>query len=487
MDITISKANGKDAVSLLSLTNDQSKAYDELIKFINTDFNPNDFKRALSGAAGTGKTYLLKALIKNCGMSYHAIGCSAPTHKACRVMSESIKINGVNVNTLQSDLGLKINFDAEKFDINNPPFDPKGRIKIGEYKLYIVDEASMIPRSLCIFLERTCKTNGCKLIYVGDNSQLSPVNEKKSAAFTGIKLYTLKQIVRQEKDNPIKYLLELLRYDIKHKTFSFLNYISKNKVAFDVDNIKGFQVCNEQEFNQIVYNNFNDEHITNNVDFVKIVAYTNNCVSSWNKIVRESIISDADKSVITKNDLIISYVTLVDKFNDTIIKNSEEYIIKDVVNYTHPKYNIKGFMIRFIAIHGGQSTTPLFVVDHKDRTSVLQYINISNDLIHNAKVARPVTRSQRWKEYFEFKESCLLLTNILDNTGKIIFSRDLDYGFAVTSHKSQGSTYDTTLVDVNDIVYDKFGHPYPDAEEINRRLYVACSRCKNKLYLKFGQ
>ena len=50
----------------------------------------------------------------------------------------------------------------------------------------------------------------------------------------------------------------------------------------------------------------------------------------------------------------------------------------------------------------------------------------------------------------------------------------------------QGSTFDTALVDVNDIVYNKFGQPYTDAEEINRRLYVACSRCKNKLYLKFG-
>ena len=36
------------------------------------------------------------------------------------------------------------------------------------------------------------------------------------------------------------------------------------------------------------------------------------------------------------------------------------------------------------------------------------------------------------------------------------------------------------------IVYDKFGQPYTDAEEINRRLYVACSRCRSKLYLKFG-
>ena len=43
------------------------------------------------------------------------------------------------------------------------------------------------------------------------------------------------------------------------------------------------------------------------------------------------------------------------------------------------------------------------------------------------------------------------------------------------------------FVDINDIVYDKYGNPYTDAEEINRRLYVACSRSKNKLYLKYGK
>lgn len=487
MDITISKANGRDAVSTLGLTDDQRKAYNALIEFINSEFNPNDFKRALSGPAGTGKTYLLKALIKNCGISYSVIGCSAPTHKACRVLNESIRMGSININTLQSDLGLKINFDVEKFDINNPPFDPKGRIKIDNYKLYIVDEASMIPRGLCIFLEKICKSKGCKLIYVGDDSQLSPVNEKNSAAFKGIELFKLTQIVRQEEDNPIRHLLDLLRYDIKNKTFNFLNYIATNRCAFDTNNIKGYKVCSPTEFNQIVYDNFNDEQIISNVDFAKIVAYTNNCVSAWNKVVRGGIISDADKSVITKNDLIISYVTLVDKFNDCIIKNSEEYILKDVVNYTHPKYGLKGFMVRFIAIHGGKVSSPLFIIDHKDRASIMQYIEISKNLIHNAKVVRSVTRAQRWKEYFEFKESCLLLTNILDNTGKIMFSRDLDYGFSVTAHKSQGSTYDTVLVDVNDIVYDKFGHPYTNAEDINRRLYVACSRCKNKLYMKFGQ
>ena len=81
-NITFSTANGKTAISTLNFTNDQSKAYNELIGFINAPYNKNDYKRALIGAAGTGKTYLVKALIQNSNMSYSTIGLAAPTHKA---------------------------------------------------------------------------------------------------------------------------------------------------------------------------------------------------------------------------------------------------------------------------------------------------------------------------------------------------------------------------------------------------------------------
>ena len=484
----ISQVNSKDTISIVGFTNDQRKAYDALIEFINKPYDVNDCKRALIGAAGTGKTYLIQALIKNCGLSYSTIGLAAPTHKACRVLNESIKIPNIKINTLQSDLGLRLNFDVEKFNIDNPPFDPKGKIKIGNYQLYIVDEASMINRGLVMFLEKTCKTNNCKLIYIGDSSQLAPVNEKYSSTFKGIKSSVLKQVVRQGDDNPISYLLDLLRYDIEHKTFTFLNYISKVNTKFNSDNTKGYLVCDSNKFKELITINFSDEELTRNIDYCKVIAYTNANVAAWNKFIRNSIIADAEKSVITKNDLIISYTTIVNKFNDCIIKNSEEYILKDVVNYTHPKYNIKGFMVRFTAIHGGANTTPLFIVDHKDKFNVQMYVKLSRELINIAKTANSNTRSQRWKDYFSFKEECLLLTNILNsNTSAIEFSRDLDYGFALTAHKSQGSTFDTSFVDVNDIVFDKFGHLYNDAEEINRRLYVACSRCKNKLYLKFDK
>lgn len=488
MNITnLSKSNGKDPASILNFTSGQLKAYNGLLDFINASYDPKDYKRALIGAAGTGKTYLLTALIKNCNLSYSTIGLAAPTHKACRVLAESINIPNVNINTLQSDLGLRLNFDVENFDIDHPPFDPKGKVKIDRYSLYIIDEASMINRSLLTFLEKICKTNRCKIIYVGDESQLPPVKETYSPSFKGVVAYSLTQTVRQGDDNPVSKLLDKLRYDIKHKTFTFLDYIVKNKSEFNIDNTKGFQVCNSSEFNNFIYTNFNDEELTRNVDFAKVIAYTNNCVSFWNKFIRNSIIKDADKSIITRNDLIISYVTIVNKFNECVIKNSEEYIIKEIVNYVHPTYQIKGFMVKFTAIHGGNNTLPLFVVDHNDPNAVRAYANKAYELINSAKTANIKLKNQKWKEYFSFKESCLLLTNIANaSNNSVLYYKDLDYGFSLTAHKSQGSTFDTVFVDVNDMVFDKYGKPYTNAEDINRRLYVACSRCKNKLYLKYG-
>lgn len=269
-----------------------------------------------------------------------------------------------------------------------------------------------------------------------DASQLAPVGEKYSSAFKGVKTYTLKQIVRQGDDNPVSNLLEILRYDISHKSYEFLKYIQRFRSKFNDDYTKGYQVCSPQEFNEIVYNNFNDEALTVNVDYAKVIAYTNAAVSSWNKYIRNSIIADADKSIITKNDLIISYTTIVNQFNECIIKNSEEYIIKDIVNYVDSKYQLRGFMIRFQAIHGGDITTPLFVLDHSDIYTIQKYMQISESMINAAKTTRSTLKAQKWREYFAFKESYLLLTNILGSDGKIKVGRDLDYGFSLTSHKS---------------------------------------------------
>lgn len=482
-DISPVKKENNILESKINFTKDQEIAVNNLIDFIKSKYNPNNYIKGLVGAAGTGKTFILKYIINNCGLSNSVIGLATPTHKACRVLHEA---TGLKVNTIQSDLGLRLNFNIDNFDINNPPFDPMGKIKINKYSLYIIDEASMINKGLKILIERTCKKYECKIIYVGDSFQLAPVKELYSSAFKGIEIFSLNQIIRQGDDNPISELLVILRNDIKNKTFNFLNHIIKNNNKFNLDETKGYEVLNDFSFNKLIVDKFNNEEYTKNVDLLKVIAYTNSCVNFWNKVIRTNIIKNADTSIITKHDLITSYTTIVDEFNSPIIKNSEEYVLKDVVNYRDKIYDLDGFMVRFIAIHGGEVSKPLFILNHNDKFSFQMYCKIHNELIDAAtKANNKYSRAAKWKEYYEFKENVLLLTNISDNSGKIVISRDLDYGFALTSHKSQGSTYNNIFVDVKDIVYNKNRQPYSNAEEINRRLYVACSRAKNKLYLKY--
>ena len=483
--IELASKFSKSRLDCSTFTEDQKIAYANLIEFINEPFNERDFKRGLVGPGGTGKTYLIKTIISNCKFSNSVIGLAAPTHKAATVLETSIRGVSSNVNTLQSDLGLQLNFEIENFDINNPPFDPKGTVKISNYKLYIVDEASMINRDLVTFLEKICKENNTKLIYVGDDSQLAPVGEKYSPAFKGLTAFALTENVRQGEDNPISELLEILRDDILHNTYNFISYVRKFRLAYNKDMTKGYETCDESRFLEVVNTNFSDNQITKNVDFVKVVAYTNNKVSVWNKHIRNTIIKDSDKSIITKNDLLLSYRTIVDQFNQPIIRNSEEYIVNDIVNYVNPEYNIKGFLVRFQAVHGGDISKPLFIVDHTDKSSITIYYNIINVLLKEAMNAKKFDRSSKWRKFYKFTESCLLLTNIRHANGNKCHDRDIDYGFALTSHKSQGSTFDTVCVDMVDMIYDTNGNQYPGLADLNRRLYVACSRCRNKLYLRF--
>ena len=62
--------NTTNKVSISNFTNDQLKAYNELMKFIDSPFDSKDYKRALVGAAGTGKTFLVRALLSNSTLSY---------------------------------------------------------------------------------------------------------------------------------------------------------------------------------------------------------------------------------------------------------------------------------------------------------------------------------------------------------------------------------------------------------------------------------
>ena len=467
----------------IKFTKDQQNAIDGILDFISKPFNNNNYIVGLVGAGGTGKTFITNYIIKNSKLSNSVIKCTSSTHKACRVFSEALK--GKTVDTIQSTFGLRLDLKLEDFDPQNPQFNPIATPKLSNIKLLLVDEASMLPAKLVTFICNKCKEMKIKIIFIGDDFQLAPVNEKESIAFKRCsKLYKLTEIVRQGTFNPINNLLKLLREDINNNTYHFLSFILKNKNYINYNEIgEGFTICDLNMFKEIIDKNFSNEAYTKNIDMYRVIAYTNNCVSNWNNYIRNNIIKNSDKSIITKNDLIMSYETIVNEFMEIVINNSEEYIINDIVNFVESNYGLKGFLIKFQLIHGGKITRPIFVLDHTDRESLIKYYNQLNELINDAKNATGGTRAKKWRKYYDFKKSILLAANILTKDGRILYKRDIDYGFAITSHKSQGSTYDVVFIDIKDMIYDKNNIIYSDINDMLRRLYVACSRAKKELIL----
>ena len=470
----------------VNFTNDQAIAVQGLTDFINSDFNESKFIYGLVGPGGVGKTFVIKYIIRNCKYATSVIRFTAPTHKACRVFSQAL--DGIETFTIQSTFGFRINMNLADFDYKNPQFDPMASPKLDNVELLVIDESSMLPSGLVQYINDICRKRYIKLIYVGDSSQLPPVNERKSTAFdTCVKLFYLNEIVRQGASNPILNILDMLRNDIQKKTTKTISYFARHIGEMNYNEYgEGYSIIGRTDFIQNIATKFQDEEYTTNIDKYKIIAYTNLAVTQWNNFVRKLIIDQADRGIITKNDLVMSYKTIVDEFNAVIINNSEEYIINDIVNYTDAKYNLKGYLIKFQLVNGGQITKPLFVIDHTDKFTILKYVQTLDDLVKEAKCATGAVRSKRWKEYFEFKDKYLIANNITRN-GQIIYQRDLDYGFSITSHKSQGSTYENVFVDVNDIVFDKNGQVYPNIDDMLRRLYVACSRTKNDLIICYGR
>lgn len=479
---------GKDkkVKSSFTFTTDQENTINGIIDFIAEPFSPTKYIVGLTGPGGTGKTFVTNYIITHCKYSNSVIKCASTTHKACRVFSQAI--GNKTVDTIQSTFGLRLDLKLEDFDPNRPQFNPMAKPKLDNIKVLIIDESSMVPAKLVTFICNTCKKLEIKIIFIGDPFQLAPVNETKSIAFDRCyKVYNLKEIVRQAKNNPITGLLDTLRYDIENHSYKFLEYISSNIGINNYNDIdEGFSICNKNSFIQLINNSFSNEEYTKNIDLYRIIGYTNNCISGWNNYIRNNIIKNSDKSIITKNDLIMSYKNVVNEFMECIINNSEEYIINDIVDYVDDKYGFKGFLVKFQAIHGGNITTPLFIIDHKDKFTMQQYYNIITNLIYTAKNANSGTRVNCWKEYYKFKNNYFTAVNIIDKVNNSVHERDIDYGFSITAHKSQGSTYNTVFVDANNMVYNSYGRPYTNQNELLRRLYVACSRASKELVICYG-
>jgi exodeoxyribonuclease-5 len=175
----------------MDLTDHQKWALYQLVKGVRDEKLP---EQSLGGYAGTGKTFLIKYLVK----FFPSFAVAAYTGKAANVLRKK----GIAASTIHSRI-YKPSFDDDGvfFDLNPDPGCDG----------FIIDEASMVSQDIYDDL----KAYNLPMIFVGDHGQLEPVDSKLNLMESPD--YTLEEIHRNAGD--IAKFAEHLRKGLASRGF----------------------------------------------------------------------------------------------------------------------------------------------------------------------------------------------------------------------------------------------------------------------------
>lgn len=452
------------------LNSEQTKAFSELVKFINLlqlnkdkGLSSNPLYFLLNGPGGSGKTYLISNLIDlldSTGLRFQVL---APTHKACNVIRQSLV--GVDVDTVAKFLGYTSDIDNDGETIVTYKWFEKPEI----YKddLLIIDECSMISKDQLEVLKHT-KIN---IIYVGDFCQINPVGEPISDVFN-LDFYGTGTLVKNERikdENLAAIILDYRESVIK-------NHISKKCL------VNTCRISSREAFNKLLIESF-----LNNPDTIYI-AYSNSQVKLYNDLIRKNLFSNTTDSYVSGERLIFSTFYVADsKKYYTSQKVKIEKCQKVTLYLNCPKCVCsKKFKTNFINEVEPPSIeriekcikchTPPSIVSYKPFQFWSLQIEGSNESfykpVEGMKEIYPILYKYRdrakalknkyvWADYYKFQN----MLNV-----------PLEYSYCITVHKSQGSGYQNVFVDMENIFWCK------DEAEKLRLAYTAISRSQSSVY-----
>lgn len=464
-----------------SLNDQQKSALYELEKFI----EDGGTEITLSGYAGTGKSTIIGIFSK---WLDHRIGIgnivyTAPTHRA-NVITKQNNPNA-NVYTLSALFGFTpdtdIAMEQGSLDLRELEFRSKNQVKYEPGQLIIIDEASMVQDGLYEYIQKIVAKDGVSVIYVGDSAQLRPVkSDHISKVFTsdGVPQITLTKVERTG-DNPILKEATRLRRgeglsyqtDINDKGQGVL-YTSDDAIIDK--NLK--QIVTSEEFN------------ADPLHF-RVLTATNAAVSAYNSKIRSLRYGKFAKPFV-KGDIIMGYSNKLRKPDGSYkLVNSGDYVIQNITDTTVKFKTDKGdieFKAFKLSIRPTGSTImddfQITVIDKNEPDSKLfEIVEYKDRLWRMAKEAKQDKQISKYRDLvqmaFNIDNELNITKNLEDNQGRLKIRKAIDYGYAQTVWKSQGSTYSKVLILSNEI--DTFGYGRDVMQLRNELRYVAVSRAKN--------
>jgi exodeoxyribonuclease-5 len=418
----------------------------------------------LAGYSGTGKTSVVKKILDwYCG----GVVVSAPTHKAKRVIGN---ITGRGAETLHSLLGLRADISVESFNPNDPIFNPIAIPRITDHNFVIIDEASMINEDLYNLILDKVINSSTKVLFIGDPAQIPPVGEKISMVFhqTDFESIWLTKIERQCIGNPLLLVANDLRNNLNTIDGGFVRKTSLNENKEGV-----IFTLNKKEFRKMIFEKFLSDEYKKDIDYVKLLAWKNDTVMESNKIIRNELLKDA-KDIVEVNDLLMGYRSVSDaKQRYNIVENSADYKIVKKSKIEKNVHGIWGYRIKLEEkIKKDEfNYQNIFIINSEDENNLHNYAEMHDVLKYKAKLDKRL-----WSKYYEFRRENFLMTDIdkyRNGTARNKFEcigKDIDYGYALTIHKSQGSTYKFAMILETDINQNWL------IKERNQIKYVAFTR-----------
>lgn len=412
-----------------------SEEQSQVIKKIKEFLKSTEVAFSITGAAGTGKTFLMNYLYNKLKNKLPIRFC-APTHKAKLVLE---KATGQKAITLHSLLALTPNLDIFELDFNDLLFKSNSnKLEIPLRGLVICDEASMINDELYKILIQKCGERLTKICFVSDPAQLMPVKSYDISLVYKVPLqFNLSKIYRQSEDNAFLNILETLRS----------RYIDE---FTDCIGNSGSLIC-ETDSTKFLANYI--KHLKKaiaNSDILdtKLTAYTNKRINQFNKIIKNVLF----KEEYNKFEFLTGCENF--EFNCTKFYNSMDYITcsEPIKKDVYLPYFIKlpGWDIELY--DSVEKTSERITILSKDISEDyrIQLAYLLENLRINAIKASNFDKAKKWGMYYKLMQSFATPFNLTID-GRVVKKKTFTEGYACSVHKLQGSSYNSIFVDMKNI------------------------------------
>lgn len=448
--------------SELKFTQDQEEA---IVRF--NEFMLDDTATAflLEGGAGVGKTFLVSQLLHN--IDGQLCVCT-PTHKATNVVRRKLDVAGLDwcrgydawsyggevvTGTTAQLLGISpVIADDQSAEVK---FGKSGKGLLTKFvpRLLVVDEVSMLGWPDFADLLRFGQGRGMKILAVGDAGQLPPVKQQRIPFERFKHSATLRQIVRQAEGSAIVELAWAIRDGKSWADITGRGVVRESNVGgafLEAVQLPGERPEEEREV---------------------FIAYRNATVNAAQEAACQKLYGHG-RLTFAPGEMVLSTTNFY-RSKTLLCANQDELMVEAFheedadpttgipVTLRHRRggvNNVGTFRANYLSPEALADKQHPYNVELKEREENAKELQ---DKFNNLPRGAPdvgridAARRKAWVDFFEWRDQTII---------------SFHHPFAITSHKSQGSTYRACFVSAND--FANFG---------SHGLYVAVTRPKELL------